>query len=184
MPAQSELTWKNFVRWAPTSGWNAPWLTGAIWASTCGQRLRVDHSMELPDREVRVGKEYHNWCWVLRLGDSASGGWSQRIYDLSPTPPGARRAAYWWVMDIRRYKVQAGYQPGAATDSRLGFSVMAFQSVELSSGLCGGNSRILVRFGGTRSRARRAGEIGDLLQRAKAGRCPCCARPIHIAAPD
>ena len=60
---------------------------------------------------------------------------------------------------------------------------MAYQSAEVHFDRLSGGGLFLVRLTGTWPRAHQGGQKRDMTQRAKAGYCPCCARPFHVAAP-
>ena len=61
---------------------------------------------------------------------------------------------------------------------------MAYQSAEVHFDRLSGGGLFLVRLTGTWPRAHQGGQKRDMTQRAKAGYCPCCARPTHVAAPS
>ena len=103
------------------------------------------------------------------MGPNASGLYSQMVSDLDATPPGIRKAGFREVMDVLRCPDQAGSPPGVATDAQLGFPVMAYRSAEVPFDRYDGDGRILVRVTGSRARAHREGQKGDMTQRAKVG---------------
>ena len=85
------------------------------------------HLWKLQDRHARKGKASHEWRLAARLGPSASGAYSIRVFDLDATPPGIRRAGFREVLEFLRPPGQVGYPPNVATDAQSGFSVMAYQ---------------------------------------------------------
>ena len=60
---------------------------------------------------------------------------------------------------------------------------MAYESAEVLLDRCPGDGHFLVRITGSCARTHQGGQKRDMTQRTKAGCCPCCARPIHVAAP-
>ena len=102
---------------------------------------------ELAYRVARSGKLRHYW----RLGPYASGLYTPLVPDLDASPPGTSKAGFREVMEALRSPGQPGCPPSVATDTQLGFSVMAYQSAEVLFG------HILVRLLGTCARAPKAG---------------------------
>ena len=88
------------------------------------------------------------------------------------------------MVEVLRFKGQVGCPPSVAADAQLGFSATGYQSAELLFERREGGGHILLRLEGTYSRAHEAGKETEMSQRAKAGCCPCCAKPTHIAAPS
>ena len=99
----------------------------------------------LQERIARDGNVSHDWPQGVRPGPNASGAYSQRVFDLGATHPGIRGAGFREVMEVLRGPGKAGYPPSLATDSQLGFSVMAYRLAELLFGRCGGDGHISVR---------------------------------------
>ena len=77
---------------------------------------------------------------------------------------------------------QVGYPPSIATDAQPGYSVMAYQSVEILFESCDGGGSILGRLEGSGPLGH-PGTQDALTKRAKVGCCPCCTKETHIAAP-
>ena len=81
---------------------------------------------EWPNREARPGGR-HDLRLHVRFGEECTGGWSQRIYEFSSSPPGFRKAESGGVRDAFRSKGQVGYPPSVVPDANLGLSVVANQ---------------------------------------------------------
>ena len=139
---------------------------------------------ELKGRAARNGRARDDWRLGARLGPNASGIFSQMIFDLGAIPPGMRMAGFREVMEGLRSPAKVGYPPSVATDAQLGCSVAAYQSAEVRFERCEGGGRILVRVTGSRTRAHKGSQQGDIAQRAKGEYCLCCTRPAHIAVPS
>ena len=140
----------------------------------------------LPERRAAVGLDLHGWTFGTRLGQEATGKWSNSVQaptDCQPRGPPAFRKANW--RELKAY-LQASKQLGmpctAAADSQLGWNVYALQSPEVLVAHCEGSQSLLLRLEGDACKGYQATKK-DLAQKAKCGYCPCCAKVTHVLIP-
>ena len=140
------------------------------------------HVYQLPKRRVAPGKYLHNWSFGIRLGEKASGAWANQVTDKNqPLPPPVLRKIDWReLLDILKAPGQLGLPASTNTDGALGWAVYSYMSPEVLLTLGEGPKFILLRIEGYCTRGHSS---NDLMQKAKVGLCPCCARATHVLVP-
>ena len=142
------------------------------------------HVYSLPPRRVAPGRELHEWSFGVRLGEKASGAWSNLVTDKEqPRPPPALRKIDWReLLQILRASQQLGLPSSSNTDSKLGWAVYSYMSPEVLLNVCEGHKYLLLRIEGYCSKGHESSSK-ELAQKAKVGLCPCCARATHVLVP-
>ena len=92
--------------------------------------------------------------WGVRLGPRARGSLAQRLRDPKKMPPGTRKASPREGFQFSGNPLQMGYPASVNTDSRLGFSVAAYQSWGIAHDHCEAYRSTLVRIEGRLSKGR------------------------------
>ena len=120
----------------------------------------------------------------IRLGDKASGAWSNRVSDLKQPklPPVLRKINWRELFQFSQAPNQLGLPTFLNTDAKLGWSVYTYMSPEILLDKCDGAKSILLRIEGYCSKGHEGGRE-FLTQRAKVGLCPCCAVATHVLIP-
>ena len=133
-------------------------------------------AQELPKCRARILG--HDWAVGVRLGPSANDTLPQTLQMPTPAPGkfplggGSTPTGSPW----------ADWIPSVHEDGSLEYAILAYQSSWATFHHCGAGKAIRVRLEGEASPGHGAGSP-DVPQRAKAGYCPCCTVPTHIATP-
>ena len=115
----------------------------------------------------------------MRLGDNASGEWTNFLTSTSQTPPGMRKANFREVIAFLQAPGQVGLPGSQTTDAHLGFACYTYQSSSIALMDEETHRNILMRMVGSASQ----GGVGEKSQKAKVGFCTCCSQVTHIAVP-
>ena len=134
-----------------------------------------------PLRERR-DRPIANGPWALRLGPDASGALGQYIASPQKMAPGTRKATVREVLQVLENPNQLGNSSTAHSDGCLGFSVYAYRSSEVLFGDVKVRDDVLVRLEGLRCKGHN--DKSSVCQKTKAGYCPCCTIPTHVAIPN
>ena len=115
---------------------------------------------ELPQRRAAHGPLVHSWSYGIRLGDKASGAWSNCVSDLKQPklPPVLRKINWRELFQFLQAPNKLGLPTSWNTDAQLGWSVFTYMSSEILFDKCDGAKSILLRIEGYCSKGHEGGQ--------------------------